>query len=677
MATFLVIFGLAAMRTFSATPIYEATAEILIDVDSPNPASLQEAVQMNRRALDYFQTQYRLLTSRSLVRQALEDSKLITEPAFAAGAQTEDAADEGDSAATSVAIRRFLAALTVTPIRNSRLVNVTFASPNPAIAQRGANAIVDAFIKQTADLRATATKDASSFLSQVLADQKKAVEASELELQKYRERGDAASLDDRQSGIVERMAKLNEAVTLATTDRIQKENIYKQVQAATSEDAKLAAVPAAKSNGTLQQLNEQIASLTQRKAELSQRIGPNHPDMLKVTEVLDLAKQRRSEEIAKILAAVASDYKAAVDLERAMSDALERDKAEALTLNRRGLDFGVLQRDAATNRQLYDTLLARSKQSDIAEQVKTTEVRTVDAAELPMVPSRPQHFKDLLYGFLLATVLALGLVFSIEAFDTRIKSPEDVTQRLKIACLGMVPLCDTGEFPNGRLLIDLKSPDNFMEAFRSLRTSVLFSSAERGGRSLLVSSTAPGEGKTLVSCNLAMALAMAGRRVLLVDADMRRPKVNHTFNCDLSPGLSNVLVGETQVESAIRPSGHDNLFLMTAGTLPPNPPELLGSSLFVETLQTITDQFDWVVIDSPPVRAVSDATVIAHLTTAVVFVVGSEMTAATSARSALDRLQATQGKVSGVVLNRVQLRRHGYYYGRYYNRADEKYYSGS
>jgi capsular exopolysaccharide synthesis family protein len=213
-----------------------------------------------------------------------------------------------------------------------------------------------------------------------------------------------------------------------------------------------------------------------------------------------------------------------------------------------------------------------------------------------------------------------------------------------------------------------------VEAFRSLRTSILFSSAAPGGRSILVSSTGPGEGKTLVSCNLALALAMAGQRVLLVDADMRRPKVHDAFGRPLAPGLSNVLIGETAVSAAIRESGSDNLSILSAGTPPPNPPELLGSSPFAELLKAMSGQFDWVVLDSPPVRAVADAAIIAHLATTVVFVVGAEMTDVNSARSALERLVATQGRVAGAVLNRVQLRRHSYYYARYYNRADEHYY---
>ena len=272
-------------------------------------------------------------------------------------------------------------------------------------------------------------------------------------------------------------------------------------------------------------------------------------------------------------------------------------------------------------------------------------------------------------------MLALGLVFSLEAFDTRIKSPEDVTQRLKLTSLGMVPQIAARDFHNGKLLIPSRTRRRISWR-RSDRCEPAFCSRQRsaGGRSILVSSTAPGEGKTLVSSNLALALAMAGQRVLLVDADMRRPKVHETFGCPLAPGLSNVLVGETAVEAAIQPSGSDNLSILSAGTLPPNPPELLGSSPFAELLTAMSSRFDWVVLDSPPVRAVADAAIIAHLATAVVFVVGSEMTDAASAKSALDRLAATQGKVAGVVLNRVQLRRHSYYYARYYDRADERYY---
>jgi polysaccharide biosynthesis transport protein len=689
---FTVVFVLALVRTFSQTRIYEATAEMLIDVDSPSSIVSFDDVQTNRRALDYFQTQYRLLTSRSLVKLALEESGLIADPAFAdperPAAVPATAADPLSSmqartglppelselTADEGAIRRFLAGLTVVPIRNSRLVDITFASPSPTIAQRGANALVAAYIRQSASLRASATKDATSFLTQMVLDQRRAVEQSELALQRYREQGAAVSADDRQNVTVDRVTRLNEAVARATTDRIEKETIYNQVKAAQSEDGKVAPVSAVQENLLVQRLKVEVAEQEQRKAELAQRLGRNHPEMIKVTQNLERATQRLRDETGKIVEAVRGQYTAAVDLERRMTEALDREKADALALNRRGIDYGVLQRDAVMNRQLYETLLARTKQAGITEQLKTSHVRIVDSAELPQVPARPKRFRDSVIGLVVASIVAIGLVLSLEAFDTRIKSPEDVARRLKLASLGMVPLCAAGDFHDGKLLIDSNAPPNFMESFRSLRTSILFSSAAAGGRSILVSSTAPGEGKTLVSCNLAVALAMSGQRVLLVDADMRRPKAHEAFGCPLSPGLSNALVGEVAVSAAIQESGRGNLFILSAGTLPPNPPELLGSVPFAEILKEMTGQFDWVVLDSPPVRAVADAAIIAHLATMVVFVVGSEMTDANSARSALDRLKATHGKVAGAVLNRVQLRRHSFYYARYYDSADERYY---
>jgi polysaccharide biosynthesis transport protein len=691
LGVFGVVFVLALVRTFSETPIYEATAQMLIDADSPNVVSFEDVMQPNRRALDYFQTQYRLLTSRSLVKQALEESNLMADPAFAgsrgraAAAPAATAADplsamrdgtavSGELEADDGAIRLFLAGLTVAPIRSSRLVDVTFASPSPTIAQRGANAIVAAYIRQSANLRASATKDATSFLTQMVLDQRRAVEQSELALQRYREKGDATSLEDRQNVTVERLARLNEALSRATTDRIQKEAIYNQVKAAQSEDGKVALVAAVQENLLVQRLKLEVAEQEQRKADLAQRMGRNHPDMIKVTQNLERATARLHEETAKIVDTVRSQYTGAVDLERRMTEALDREKSDALALSRRGIDYGVLQRDAAMNRQLYETLLARTKQAGITEQLKTSHVRIVDSAELPTIPARPKRLRASLVGFLAAGVLAIALVLSLEAFDTRIKSPEDVARRLKLTSLGMVPQIPSRDFPAGKLLIDPNAPANFVEAFRALRTNIMFSSAEPGGRSILVSSTAPGEGKTLISCNLALALAMTRQRVLLVDADMRRPKVHEAFGCPLAPGLSNVLVGETAVLAAIHESVRDNLSILSAGTLPPNPPELLGSSQFAEIVKTMSSRFDWVVLDSPPVRAVADAAIVAHLATSVVFVVGSEMTDANSAKSALDRLVATQGKVAGAVLNRVQLRRHSYYYARYYNHTDERYY---
>jgi capsular exopolysaccharide synthesis family protein len=695
---FAVVFGLLLVRSFRTIPIYEATARILIEADRPNVVAFEDIVETNRRTLDYFQTQYRLLTSRALVARALDASGLIHEPPFQAVPRAADkawsmspmgvmraivaavrpqhvaanvepgAADETDTAA----VRRFLGSLTVTPIRNSRLVDVTFASPNPSIAQRGANALVSAFIQDAADVRNATAKDAAQFLTQMLEEQRREVEQSELVLQQSREQGTATPVEERGNIVTDRLERLNQALTAARTERIQKETAYRQLRDASGNGVQ--AVPLIRDNAAIQRLKGAIDDLQRQKSNLSQELTERHPTMVKLTAAIARSEQELQNEITLLTASMRTEYEAAVALERAMSSAVEQQRAEAMAMNRRGLDYGVLQRDADTNRKMYEALLKRTKEAGITEQLQASSVRVVDTASLPRSPSRPNRRLDALVGLGFGLLFALGTALGLEAIDSRIKTPVEITQRLKLPSLGMVPLlpdATAGHTP----LIDGSLPQNFVEAFKALRTSVLFASAERGSRSLLVSSTAPGEGKTLVSCNLALALAMAGQRVLIIDADMRRPKVHDVFGVPASPGLSDVLVGSEPAESAINLTGHDNLRVMSAGTLPPNPPELLGSAQFTRLLQRMALHYDWILFDSPPVRAVTDGAIIANQVTSVVFVIGAEMTETDAARVALERLAGAHAKVTGAVLNRVHLHRHSYYYSRYYGRKDERYYT--
>jgi succinoglycan biosynthesis transport protein ExoP len=684
LAVFVVVFGLAAVRTFRATPIFEATARIMIEADSPTIVSFQDTIETNRRANEYFQTQYRLLTSRTLAKRALMNSGLMTHRAFstaAEGAASPDEANDGDSGespAESAAIRRFVASLTVTPIRNSRLVDVTFASPDPSVAWRGANAIVTAFMEQAADTRSSATRDAASFLTQMLEEQRGAVAQSELALQQYRESGNAVSPGDRENIITERLVRLSEALTRARTDRIQKQTAYEGLRDGGSDLSRFDTVPAVRDNPVVQRLKIEVGDLQRRKMDLGQSLTDRHPEMIKVNAALEQAESRLRAQVVQLADSLRTEYESAVALETAMSEALEKQRAETLAQNRRGIGLDVLQRDADTNRKLYDALLQRTKEAGITEQLKSSTARIVDTAEPPRRPVRPNRRNDLAVGFGAALLLAVGLVFTLEMFDTRIKSPDDIARHLRLPTLAMVPVWKNPDVKDeASLLIDRDAPHNFVEAFRSLRTSILFASADRGAKSLLVSSTAPSEGKTFVSCNLAISLAMIGQRVLLIDADMRRPKIHSRFGGERGPGLSDVLVGAVTLAAAIQPGGRPTLSILPAGTLPPNPPELLGSAAFGELMTQAMRDYDWVVIDSPPIRAVTDAAVIAHRANAVIFVTGAEMTDVRGARVALDRLASAHARVAGVVLNRVRLHHHEYYYSEYYSREDERYYQGS
>jgi capsular exopolysaccharide synthesis family protein len=359
-----------------------------------------------------------------------------------------------------------------------------------------------------------------------------------------------------------------------------------------------------------------------------------------------------------------NDYEAALAEERSLSSTLNRQKGEAQILNRAGIEYGALQRDAEANRQMFEALLKRTQETGISEELKSGNIRVIDQAETPRTPVSPNTLNSLAIALLGGLTFAVGLAFAFEYGDDRIKNPDELKKSLGLPFLGMVPALFDKAITNP--LITGGAPNLFGESFRSIRTNVLFSSAGDGARVVVITSSAPGEGKTAVSTNLSLALAQAGHRVLLIDADMRKPRVHEVFALSLAPGLSNLLVGDKQVSDAIQESPQQGLWLMPAGTFPPNPAELLGSKKFKDLAVFLQQYFDWVIIDTPPVMAVTDASIVANLAHGVLFVVGAEMTSKRVAQRAVEQLEMSQAKFLGAVLNRVDLEHNAYYYSRYY-----------
>jgi len=300
-------------------------------------------------------------------------------------------------------------------------------------------------------------------------------------------------------------------------------------------------------------------------------------------------------------------------------------------------------------------------------------VRVVDPAEMPRSPISPNIQRDLILSFGSSLAFAIGLAFFFEHIDSRIRTPQELKVHLGIPFLGMVPSVTKNKNGSSPLLNNGVSP-NFVEAIKTIRTNVLFSSAEDGLKSLVITSAGPGEGKSIVAANLALALAQAGQRVLLVDADMRRPRVHEIFNLAQEPGLSNVLTGHSKLSEAIRKSTVQGLWLLTSGHIPPNPAELLGSRRYLDFVASLDEHFDWAIIDTPPVLAVADSTIAANDASGVVFVVGSDKTSRQAARAAIEQLDAAHAHLIGSVLNRVDLIRHPYYYASYYRKEYAKYY---
>ena len=687
---FLIVLATVTTYTFSVTPLYEARTRLLIEAEGPNVINFSEVVDEQRSRADYYQTQYSILQSRRLARKTIEALQLWDSPYL--GGQTSagilgrllaakparpNQATPGETSEQSRAIDRFLDNLTVSPIRNSRLVDVKYRLSDPDLAMRVVNAIATNYINQSLEYKFMASKEASDWLGDRLAEQRRQVETAEAALQRYREQHDAISLHDHENIVVQKLADLNGAVTQAKTERFQKQALYRQLESLDRKNGGLDTFPAILSNTYIQQQKAELAQLQSQHRQLSDKLGDKHPEIIKIKTAIQLAEAKLEGEIAKVAQSVHNEYLSALAKENSLTRALDQQKTEAQTMNRKAIDYGVLERDVESSKQIYESLLQRAKETGVSRELKTSNIRVVDAAERPREPASPRKLLNLTLALVVGGLLAVGFAFFFEYLDSRIKTPEEIRTHLGLTPLGMVPAIEPGSWQGNGPLMCNGVPPGFAEAIRAIRTNVLFSSAAEGARTLLITSTAPGEGKTLIAANLAIGLAQAGQRVLLIDADMRCPRLHDMFKHKQEPGLSNLMVGHAAPSACIRKTGVIGLWLLTSGRVPPNPAELLGSQRFKEFIRSLGAHFDSVIIDSPPALAVTDAAVAAASATGVVFVIGAEMTSRQSAKIALQQLENGHPRFLGAVLNRVELEKNAYYYSGYYKREYVQYYQAA
>jgi capsular exopolysaccharide synthesis family protein len=393
-----------------------------------------------------------------------------------------------------------------------------------------------------------------------------------------------------------------------------------------------------------------------------------------ITRQIESASARLRSETAKVLESIANDYRAALAEERNLAGSLEDQKKQAVDLNRKSITYSILQREAESERQVYNALLQQEKELRVVSNSRANNVQVMDDAEVPGGPYTPNHGRDWLMAIVLGLALGVGLAYSIEYLDDTVKLPDDVTRRLKLPLLGLVPAVAGGKLP----VLTSPVPHDFGEAFRSLRTSLVFTNGSPGNRTIAVTSTQPLEGKTTTACNLAIALALGGARVMLIDADMRRPGLHRTMELPNEVGLSHILTGQARVREAVQRTSESNLFVMSAGHVPPNPSELLHSERMKQLIANLeAGPFDWIIMDTPPVLAVTDAVILAPYMSGLVFVIGAEMTRRAHAERAIQTIQGGKPNIIGAVLNRVDLNRNKYYYSRYYGYHYKSYYGNS
>jgi len=688
---FLVVFVYGAVNSLKKTPIYEAGTQLLIDVEMRRPTSLNAVLQDNTTWYDddFYQTQYRILQSRALAWRTIEALGVATprparaQPAPAArpgvldwlagllGAPRRIEPPAGDETTwQSQQVDAFLGGLIVEPVRLSRLVNVRYRSPDPLLASRAANALAEQYKLHGLSLRLLASEEANVFLSEQLEDQRERVQQAEEALQAFKERYGAVAVTDGQSEIqVQKLTDLSGELTQARLTRIEKEAMYQQLVKLQSDPDSLQTFPAIVTNQLIQKTKADIAALESQDAQLlAQGLGPNFRERVAIASQLESKQRELQAQTGQVVQSIRNEFEVARAQEESLAEQFRAQTNESLAVDRQGIQYATLEREATSARQLFNNLMGRAQETGVTGEYRGSNVQVVDVAEVPRAPVLPNRRRDLTFALMAGLVLAIGLAFGLEYLDNRIKTPDEIKSHLNLAFLGLVPVVsekDTGGQPP---LLDNGAPPAFAEAMRSIRTAVVFSSAADGARTIVVTSTAPSEGKTLVSTNLGSALGQAEQRTLVVDGDMRRPRVHEVFGCAQEPGLSNVLVGTAQLRAAIRQTSNPFLSVMPAGHIPPNPAELLGSAKYRRLLEELGQDYDWIVIDAPPVMAVTDASVVANGASGVVFVIGAEMTPRRNAQTAIEQLTAARAKIIGAVLNRVNVQRHSYYYAPYHRK---------
>jgi capsular exopolysaccharide synthesis family protein len=686
-----VSLAIAVLYNYTSRPVYRATTQILIDRDTPNVLPNKELVEIVQGGMDYYQTQYQLLKGRSLAERAVERLKLQTHPELATGpmmnpwervrgffGRPPSAVVDVSGMPLSPAAAAFRSRIEVDPLPGSRLVNLHFRAYDPQVAADAVNALAQLYIEQSLELRYTTSTEATGWLSERLKEQEAKVEAAERALQAYREAEGLVNQEERQGLVEQKLEMLNGAVLDARTDRIAKESLYNQI--ASQGPGQIESFPLVLGSEPVQALKAELALLQREEARLADTLGDRHPDMVRVRGQIRSTEEKIRAEMRGVAAAAESEYRTALAKEARLAATLEAVKREAQDTNRKGIEYSVRKREVETNRQLYQDLLTKTKQTGLETELKTTNIRVVEKAETPRGPVSPNRLRNYQVALILGLLVGIGLALGFEHMDNTFKTPEDVKEHLQVPFLGMVPDVSVktagtvSRGPNASQVI--KSPNSAVaDAYRVLRTNLIFTSAETTGRVVLVTSAAPGEGKTTTLANLAAALAQNGAKVLAVDADLRRPTLNQHFGLQKTPGLSDLIVGKSAASQAIQSTRIGGLQLLACGYQPPNPAELLGSPMMKQILDAIRAHYDWVLIDAPPLLAMADAPVLCSLVEGVVLVLAAEVATKPAVMRAIDQVQGVGGKVLGVVLNKVNLERNSYYYSQYYGEYYRNYYA--
>ncbi len=662
------VITLLMTRQYSATVTIEIAREEarIVNVQGVQPAQVGSADD------EFYQTQYGLLVARSLAERVARELRLADNLPFlsqydiSTSGGSESRPLDNSAAARNERLRAvsgvLLSNITITPTRLSRLVKITYSNPDPALAAQIANAWARLFIRTNIERRFEATSYARDFLERRLAELRQRLDQSERELVRYAESQNiinistpstTGGLPSERPITADDLVTYNAALAQATQDRMAAESAARQARG--SAGANMTGL----NNSALNVMRQQRAVAQADAARLRAQFGPDYPPVAALTDQLRQIDRSIAAEEARVVASLQGQYQQAVARERDLSGRVEGLKGSLLDLRRRSIQYNILQREVSTSQTLYDGLLQRYKEIGVAGGVGTNNVSIVDDASIPTRPSSPRPLINILLGMLAGIVVGVGLSLVLDQIDEKITDPLEMEKALGVPGLGVVPKYE-GDNP----LEELENRRSALtEAYLTVKTNLQFATAAGVPRSLLVTSTRAGEGKSTTLYALALVLARQGRKVVIVDADMRSPSLHHLFNLENNVGLSSLLSGNATWQEAVQDSGMAGVKAITAGPHPPNAADLLSGRALEALVQGLSTEFDHILIDAPPLLGLADAPLIASKVDGAVFVVEAYGVESRSAKTAIDRLRSSGARVLGAVLTKFDSRKASYGYG--------------
>ena len=719
-AIFCSAVALGLIFNFFSPTLYLAKSTLKIEPQNPTISSVrgvEGALAEGGGPYDYYQTQFVLLKSGPVAARVIKNLELASNPAFkdsfnifkwtynwivgsiVGAVNSTSRFVKGESRpqrppglpyvleVPPQLVARYFKFLTVTPVRNTRLVDVTFETSDPTLSQELANAHATGFIQMILENRFNITQEARDFLGKKLAELRQATTKAENEMNRFRREHGVVSLEKGENIVVDRLVDMNRELTKARAERIQAESLYQMTRNKNTQY-----LTQVLSNSLIMQIKGTLANLETEKGRLLSTFTTEHPRIQELNQQIAEARKGLDAEIITIVHGIQSTYSAARAKEEALEAESKKQQEMALGLKEVGVDYAVLSEEVLVNRSLYEGVLKRLNETIVGNDLAAANIQVMQRADLPLSPSSPNTLLILIVSVVLGLFLAVGLAFFLEYMDATVNTPQQVWAAVSLSTLGVVPHLQSlpnrynpalssngrsqrrlssrksGESVSKELVVARDQLSIIAESYRTIRTALLFSRAERPPNVILLASPCPYEGKTVTTLNLGIALAQGGKRILVIDGDLRKGRCHQLVNLKNHQGLTNVLTGQANLTECIQPTKIPNLYLLPRGVFAPNPVDLLMSQKLRDVLGELRSQFEFIVIDSPPLIAVSDAAILSTISDGVVLVFHGQKTTTPSAQQAMERLDRVGAPILGVILNGIDIRHPDYVdYRTYYS----------